>query len=80
MRMYQHLAIMRTDIRTVAGAEALTDADYAVFQNKSTEFSDQARRLLAGRGPTATLGEHGVPLVFIFHLTRDETPDGGDAQ
>lgn len=74
MRMYQHLGILRADIRTTAGPEGLAEADYAVFQNKSTEFSEAARELLSARQPCGTISEHGVPLLFVFCLT-----DGGEA-
>ncbi|MGI5816756.1 MAG: glycosyltransferase family 39 protein [Armatimonadota bacterium] len=72
MRMYQHLGIMRGDIRTTAGEAAIAGADYAVFQNKSTEFSPHSRRLLATREPCGTVEEHGVSLLYVFCLT-----DGG---
>jgi hypothetical protein len=78
MRMYQHLGILRSDVRTTAGDEALAGADYAVFQNKSTEFSEHARRLLATQRPCATIDEHGVPLLYIFCLTERAVPDGGE--
>jgi hypothetical protein len=70
MRMYQSLGILRSDIRTTAGDEALKTADYAVFQNKVTEFSQHARRLLTDARPCATIDEHGVPLLYVFCLTN----------
>lgn len=75
MRMYQSLGLLRADIRTVAGPEALAQADYAIFQNKSTEFTDISRGLLATRDPCAAVDEHGVPLLYVFCMT-----DGGDVQ
>ena len=80
MRIYAQLGIMRSDIHTTAGAEALEQADYAVFQNKSTEFSEEARALLATERPCDTIEEQGVPLLFIFCLTDRSLPDGGEAQ
>ncbi len=75
MRMYQALGILRSDIRTTAGEEALAEADYAVFQNKSTEFSDHARELLATQHPCAQIEEHGVTLLYVFCLTDGGTLD-----
>lgn len=68
MGVYRTLGILREDVRTVAGDEALEDADYAVFQNKVTEFSDISRRLLAHSRPRATITQDAVPLIFIFEL------------
>ncbi len=78
MRMYQHLAILRGDLRTVAGGDALASADYAVFQNKSTEFSAEARQLLSTRQPCGVIQEHGVTLCYIFCLTDRSIPKEGE--
>jgi len=66
MGVYRNLGILRCDIRTTAGPQALPDADYAIFQNKVTEFSEHARRLLAQREPAVVVPLHGVPLLYIF--------------
>jgi len=68
MGVYRNLGILRRDIRTTAGPQALPGADYAIFQNKVTEFSDIARRLLAERQPLAVAPLHGVPLVYVFSI------------
>ena len=73
MRVYQELGLLRTDIRTTAGSDALATADYALFQNKETEFTDDSRRLLQTREPCGVVQEQGVPLLLIFCLT-----DGGE--
>ena len=75
MGVYRRLGILRADIASTAGPETIAHADYAVFQNKVTEFSDVSRELLATRKPTMTVQQHGVPLLFIFDLT-----DGGDSE
>jgi hypothetical protein len=75
MRIYQSLGILRSDMRTTAGEERFAEADYAIFQNKSTEFSEHARKLLATRRPCGRVDEHGVPLLYVFCLT-----DGGDVR
>ena len=71
MRVYAGLGLLRADIVTTADVDALQDADFAVFQNKVTEFSDTARRLLAERTPIVAAQLDGVPLIYIFDL-RDE--------
>ena len=68
MGVYRTLGLLRPDIRTVAGPEALAGADYAVFQNKVTEFSDTARDLLDTRTPIVPAELDGVPLIYIFEL------------
>ena len=73
--MYRSLGILRADIRTTSGPDNIGKADYVVFQNKSTEFTDISRGLLATREPCGTIDEHGVPLLYVFCLT-----DGGEAQ
>lgn len=75
MRIYRELGVMRRDVASTAGEEGFAHADYAVFQNKSTEFSDLSRGLLATQEPVATIDQHGVPLLFIFELK-----DGGEAE
>lgn len=72
MGMYRGLGILRSDIRTTAGATIPAEADYAVFQNKVTELSKLARWLLASRRPAATIELEGVPLLFIFDLSGEE--------
>jgi len=71
MAMYRNLGILRSDIRTTAGPQALPGSDFAVFQNKVTEFSADAQRMLAERRPLAVIPLEGVPLVYIFR-TSDE--------
>lgn len=66
--VYQTLGIMRDDLWRTSGDETLTRADFAVFQNKVTEFSGPARRLLAERTPIVPAELDGVPLIFIFDL------------
>lgn len=84
MRMYCRLGILRADIQTTAGPEGIEQADYAVFQNKSTEFSEIARELLTTQKPCGTIDEHGVPLLYVFCLTEKvgafPASDGGEAQ
>ncbi|MFP4248090.1 MAG: ArnT family glycosyltransferase [Armatimonadota bacterium] len=75
MRIYQSLGILRSDIRTTAGEDTFAEADYAIFQNKSTEFSERARELLATRRPCGRVEEHGVPLLYVFCLTDGGTLD-----
>jgi len=71
MDVYRNLGILRTDIRTIAGPHVPTEADYAIFQNKVTEFTDVSRELLRTRTPVATLDQDGVPLLFIFDVSAD---------
>jgi len=71
MGVYRNLGILRSDIRTTTGPQALPAADFAIFQNKVTEFSDLARRLLAERDPLAVIPLHGVPLVYIFRIADE---------
>jgi hypothetical protein len=68
MGVYRTLGLLRQDIRTVAGPDAFEHADFAVFQNKTTEFSDIARGLLAERVATTPVTLDGVPLLYIFDL------------
>lgn len=71
MAMYRNLGILRADIRTSAGPMIPAEVDFAVFQNKPTEFSALARRLLTTCRPVATIELQGVPLLFIFDLTGE---------
>jgi len=71
MAMYRALGMLRADIRTSAGAVIPAEVDFAVFQNKPTEFSVVGRRLLATRRPLATIDLQGVPLLFIFDLRQE---------
>lgn len=71
MVMYRNLGMLRADIRTSAGPAIPAEVDFAVFQNKPTEFSAVARRLLATHRPVATIDLQGVPLLFIFDLTQE---------
>jgi hypothetical protein len=66
--MYKYLGELRPDLRTCAGPAAFATADYAVSQNKPTEFTETVRKLVAGRRPIWTDGVDGVPLVFIWRL------------
>lgn len=68
MGVYRSLGLLRQDIRTTAGIDAFYEADFAVFQNKVTEFSDIARELLAERVATTPVTLDGVPLLYIFDL------------
>jgi len=52
----------------VVGEAAFATADYAITQNKPTEFSPTTRRLVATRQPVFTAGLQGVPLVYVFKL------------
>lgn len=67
VRLFE-LGPMRPDLRCTAGNEGFSQADYAVFQNKPTEFSDLSRRLLAHSKPVFTDGVDGVPLIYVFKL------------
>ncbi len=71
MGVYRHLGILRADIRTTAGPFVPAEADYAVFQNKVTEFTDVSRELLRTHSPTAVLRQDGVPLLFIFDVSAE---------
>ncbi len=74
MGVYRSLGVLRNDIRTTAGPETIEEADFAIFQNKSTEFTELSRGLLATRRPRATIELHGVPLLFIFDLSNEGNP------
>ncbi len=67
VRLFE-LGPLRPDLRFSAGPEAILDADYAVTQNKPTEFTDVTRRLIATRRPVYTDGVDGVPLVYVFKM------------
>ena len=71
MGTYRNLGILRHDIRTTAGPLIPAEADYAIFQNKVTEFTDISRELLRTRRPMATLDQDGVPLLFIFDVSAE---------
>lgn len=71
VRLFE-LGPLRPDLRFSAGPEGIREADFAVTQNKPTEFSDITRRLVATRRPVFTDGMDGVPLVYVFRV-------GGDA-
>lgn len=71
MAMYRSLGMLRGDIRTSAGPVIPAEVDFAVFQNKPTEFSTVGRRLLATHRPVATIDLQGVPLLFIFDLAQE---------
>ncbi|MEA3401307.1 MAG: glycosyltransferase family 39 protein [Armatimonadota bacterium] len=71
MGVYRALGILRADIETTAGPFIPAEADYAVFQNKVTEFTDVSRHLLATQPPRATIDVHGVPLLFIFDVSEE---------
>ncbi|MBC7287160.1 MAG: hypothetical protein H5T86_03770 [Armatimonadetes bacterium] len=68
MRMYKYLGALRPDIVTLAGAQAFHQADFAVSQNKPTEFSDEIKHLLRTRPPVWTQQVDGVPLIFVWRL------------
>ena len=67
VRLFE-LGPMRPDLRFSAGEQGVEQADYAVTQNKPTEFSDTTRRLVASLQPVHTDGVDGVPLVYVFRL------------
>ncbi len=71
MGIYRTLGYLRRDIRTIAGPTIPAEADYAVFQNKPTEFSEVSRRLLRTHDPKTPVTVHGVPLLFVFDLTDE---------
>jgi len=71
MGVYRHLGILRADIRTTAGPFVPAEADYAIFQNKVTEFTDVSRELLRTHPPAAILEQDGVPLLFIFDVSAE---------
>lgn len=68
VRMYKYLGELRPDIRTCAGPAAFATADYAVSQNKPTEFTEIVKRLVASRRPVWVDELDGVPLVYIWRL------------
>jgi len=70
VRMYRFLGPLRRDLRTTSGPEGFAEADFAVSQNKPTEFSREVKRLLATREPIWSDGVDGVPLVFVWDLRR----------
>ncbi len=69
VRMYKVFGDLRPDIVTVAGAAAFSSADFAVCQNKPTEFSPEVKRLLSTTAPTWTDSLDDVPLIFLWRLT-----------
>lgn len=68
VRMYKYLGELRPDISTCAGPAAFATADYAVSQNKPTEFTDIVKKLVGERRPIWTDGIDGVPLVYVWQL------------
>jgi hypothetical protein len=69
VRMYKVFGDLRPDLVTVAGPAAFASADFAVCQNKPTEFSQEVRRLLATSPPAWTESLDGVPLIFVWRLS-----------
>jgi len=67
---YGPLGILRPDLKLVSGPANIQKADYAVTQNKPTEFTDVTRRLIRRRRPVFTEQLQGVPLVFVFDMRR----------
>jgi len=67
VRLFE-LGPMRQDLVFAAGNDGFKQADFAVFQNKPTEFSDLSRGLLAHSQPVFTDGVDGVPLIYVFKL------------
>ena len=58
---------MPGDIAKVIAAEVPPpEAEYALFPNKVTEFTDSARDLVARCEPIYTENLDGVPLVYVF--------------
>ncbi|MCX7597702.1 MAG: hypothetical protein N2512_02375 [Armatimonadetes bacterium] len=68
VRMYKYLGELRPDLRTCAGPAAFATADYAVSQNKPTEFTDTVKKLVAESTPVWTESIDGVPLVYVWKL------------
>lgn len=62
------LGPLRPDLTFSAGPAGLAASDFAVTQNKTTEFTEDTRRLVAQRQPVFTDGVDGVPLVYVFRL------------
>lgn len=62
------LGPLRDDLTFSAGPEGLAGSDFAVTQNKSTEFTPDTRRMVATMKPVFTDGLDGVPLVYVFRL------------
>ena len=67
VRLFE-LGPLRPDLRFSSGPEGFDTADYAVTQNKPTEFSDFTRRLVATQEPVFTDGVGEVPLVYVFEV------------
>jgi len=67
VRLFE-LGPLRPDLRFSAGEKGIEESDYAVTQNKPTEFTDITRRLVAGSQPVYTDGIDGIPLVYVFRL------------
>ncbi len=71
VKMYHYMGMMRPDLRTTAGPEGIDTADFAVSQNKPTEFSEQVKALVRSRVPVWTERLDGVPLVFVWRLSAN---------
>lgn len=67
VRLFE-LGPLRPDLRFSAGPEGIAASDFAVTQNKPTEFLEVTRRLVATAQPVYTEGVDGVPLVYVFRL------------
>ncbi|NSW56646.1 MAG: glycosyltransferase family 39 protein [Armatimonadetes bacterium] len=66
---------LRPDLETTSGPDTLSEADWAVTQNKPIEFSPPARRLVESARPAYTDGIDGVPLIYVFRMTpEDQSP------
>ena len=70
VRLYKAFGDLRPDIVTVAGTAAFASADFAVCQNKPTEFSAEVKRLLATTQPVWTDTMDDVPLIYLWRLHR----------
>ena len=80
MRMYKYLGRLRPDIVTMAGDETVDRADYAVSQNKPTEFSAPVKKLLRTAQPVWAERVDGVPLIFIWKLPAPATQNPAPEQ
>lgn len=60
----------RPDLLFSTGLEGFETADYAVTQNKATEFTIITHRLVAERRPVYSDGIDGVPIIYVFDLKQ----------
>lgn len=65
VRQYE-VSPLTESVTTCCGPDAFATADYAVVQNKPSEWTEISRRLIATARPVYTFELEGVPLVFVF--------------